>query len=109
MLQKKVIKEEEIHLRDYVRIMLRRMWIVIISLVISATTVTIFSSKAIPIYQTTTQVITDRESMNVVSFEDVNPNYSESCVFMACKEQVLSNSIQDIKSRWDHISLRDEN
>ncbi len=50
-----------------------------------------------------------RENPNVISFEDVNPNYSESFVFMACKEQVLSNPIQDVKSRWDHISLRDEN
>ncbi len=98
-MQKKVIKEEKIHLRDYVRIMLRRMWIVIISLIIPVTTVTIFSFKATPIYQTTTQVMIVSENPNVVSIEDVNLNYSESFVFMDCKEKVLSNSIQDVKSR----------
>ncbi len=60
--------------------MLRRMWIVIVSLIISVTAVTIFSFKATPIYQTTTQVMIERENPNVVSFEDVNPNYSELCV-----------------------------
>ncbi len=80
MLQKKDIKEEKIHLRDYVRVMLRRMWIVIVSLIISVTTVTIFSIKATPIYQAATQVMIDRESPSVVSFEDVSLNYSEPCV-----------------------------
>ncbi len=99
MLQKKDIKEEEIHLRDYERVMLGRMWIVIISLILPVTTVTIFSFKATPKYQTTTHVMIVREDPNVVSFEDVNPNYSEYFLFMACKEHVLSNSIQDVKAR----------
>ncbi len=98
MLQKKDIKEEKIHLRDYMRVMLRRMWIVIVSLIISVTTVTIFSSKVTPNYQATTLVMIERESTDVISFEDVSLNYSESFVFMARKEQVLSNSIQDVKS-----------
>ncbi len=99
MLQKKDIKEEKIHLRDYVQVMLRRMWIVIISLIISVTTVTIFSFKTTPINQATTLVMIERESPDVTSFEDVSLNYSGSCVFMDCKEKVLSNSIQDVKSR----------
>ena len=87
MLQKKDIKEEKIHLRDYVRVMLRRMWIVIISLIIPVTTVTIFSFKATPNYQTTTQVMIVRENPNVVSLEDVSLNYSESC----CNSKSVSN------------------
>ncbi len=71
MLQKKDIKEEKIHLRDYVRVMLRRMWIVIVSLIISVTTVTIFSIKATPNYQATTLVTITRDNPNVVSLEDV--------------------------------------
>ncbi len=80
MLQKKDIKEEKIHLRNYVNVMLRRVWIVIISLIIPVATVTIFSFKATPTYQTKTQVLIVRENPNVVSFEDVNLNYSEPCV-----------------------------
>ncbi len=98
-MQKKDIKEEKIHLRDYVQVMLRRMWIVIISLIIPVTTVTIFTIKATPIYQATTLVMIERESPDVISLEDVSLNYSESFVFMVCKEKVLSNSIQDVKSR----------
>ncbi len=60
--------------------MLGRMWVVIVSLIISVTTVTIFSIKATPNYQATTKVMIVRENPNVVSFEDVNPNYSGPCV-----------------------------
>ncbi len=84
MLQKKDIKEEKIHLRDYVQVVLRPRWIVIVSLIISVTTVTIFSFKATPIYQAITQVMIDRENLNDIAFEDVNINYSETCVFLTC-------------------------
>jgi capsular polysaccharide biosynthesis protein len=99
MLQKKDIKEEEIHLRDYMRVMLRRMGIVIVSLIISVTTVTIFSFKATPINQATTQAMIVRESTDVISFEDVSFNYSGSCVFLNLSVRVKSNTIQDVKSR----------
>ncbi len=89
MLQKKDIKEEEIHLKDYVNVMLRRVWIVIISLIIPVTTVTIFSFKATPTYQTTTQVMIVRENPNVVSFEEVMLNYSEPCVSPNMSETVF--------------------
>ncbi len=80
MLPKKDIKEEKIHLRDYVRVMLRRMWIVIVYFVITVTTVTIFSIKVTPIHQAKTLVMIARDNPNVVSFEDVSLNYSEPCV-----------------------------
>ncbi len=89
MLQKKDIKEEKIHLRDYVRVMLRRMWIVIVSLIISFKNVSIFSIKVTPINQATAQVIIARDNPNVVSFEDVNLNYSEPCVSPNLSETVF--------------------
>lgn len=81
MLQKKDIKEEKITTRDYVRVVFKQKWIVIVSFIISITTVSIFSIKVTPICQATTQVMIARDNPNVVSFEDVNPNYSGSCVF----------------------------
>ncbi len=89
MLQKKDIKEEKIRLRDYVNVMHRRVWIVIISLIIPVATVTIFSFKATPNYQASTLVMIDRENPNVVSFEDVSLNYSESCVSPNMSETVF--------------------
>ncbi len=99
MLQKKDIKEERIHLRDYVRVVLRPRWIVIVFFNILVTTVTIFSFKATPINQATTQVMIDRENPDVISFEDVSLNYSGSCVFPYMSVRVKSNTIQDVKSR----------
>ncbi|MEE9213867.1 MAG: Wzz/FepE/Etk N-terminal domain-containing protein [Thermodesulfobacteriota bacterium] len=86
MLQKKDIKEEEIHLKDYVNVMLRRVWIVIISLIISVKNVSIFSIKVTPIYQAKTLVMIERDNPNVVSFEDVSLNYSEPCVSLNMTE-----------------------
>jgi uncharacterized protein involved in exopolysaccharide biosynthesis len=71
MLPKQYIQEKKIHLRDYAQAVLRRKWIVIVSFVTLVTTVTIFSFKATPIYQATTQVMIDKENPNVVSFQEV--------------------------------------
>ncbi|MGR3303979.1 MAG: GumC family protein, partial [Candidatus Scalindua sp.] len=71
MLPKQDIQEKKIHLRDYAQAVLRRKWIVIVSFVTLVTTVTIFSFKATPIYQATTQVMIDKENPNVVSFKEV--------------------------------------
>ncbi len=71
MLPKQDIQKKEIHIKDYVQVVLRRKWIVIVSLITLVTTVTIFSFKATPIYQATTQVMIDREDPHVVSFEEV--------------------------------------
>jgi uncharacterized protein involved in exopolysaccharide biosynthesis len=89
MLQKEYIKEEKIHLRDYVRVMLRQKWIEIVSFIKSVTTVTIFSIRVTPIYQTTTPVMIDRDNPDVVSFEDVSLNYSEFCVSPNMSETVF--------------------
>ncbi|MGR3174058.1 MAG: GumC family protein [Candidatus Scalindua sp.] len=71
MLPKQDIQEKKIHLRDYAQAVLRRKWIVIVSFVTLVTTVTIFSFKATPIYQATTQVMINKENPNVVSFKEV--------------------------------------
>jgi capsular exopolysaccharide synthesis family protein len=63
--------EEEVHLRDYLRVIFKRRWIIITVFVILVTTVTIGSFKMDPIYQATTQVLIDRENPKVVNIEEV--------------------------------------
>jgi uncharacterized protein involved in exopolysaccharide biosynthesis len=90
MLPKKDIKDEKIRLSDYVRVVFRQKWIEIIYFVISVTTtITIFSIKITPIYQATTLVMIARDNPNVVSFEDVSLNYSETCVSPNMSETVF--------------------
>ncbi len=69
--------------------MLRQKWIEIVSFIKSVTTVITFSIRITPIYQTTTPVMIDRDNPDVVSFEDVSLNYSESCVSPNMSETVF--------------------
>ncbi len=64
-------QEEEIHLRDYLQVVLRRKWIIIAFFVVSVTIVAIKSFKATPIYKTSVQILVDKENPNVISFEEV--------------------------------------
>ena len=63
--------EEEIHLRDYLQIILRRKWIVITFLVTVLTTVTIGTFLMRPQYKATVMIKIDKENPNILTFKDV--------------------------------------
>jgi uncharacterized protein involved in exopolysaccharide biosynthesis len=63
--------EEEIHLTDYMRVILKRRWMIVSILVILVTTVTITSFRMVPIYRATSQILIKRENPNVVNIEEV--------------------------------------
>ena len=63
--------EEQINLRDYLRVIQKRRWTVITVLSIIVITVAIHTFTATPIYEATTRLIIDRENPNVVSIQEV--------------------------------------
>ena len=63
--------DDEIHLRDYVQIILRRKWIVITVLVTVLTTVTIGTFMTKPQYRATTTIKINKTNPNILSFKDV--------------------------------------
>lgn len=63
--------EEQIDLRDYLRVILKRKWTVITLFVVIVVTVGIHSFTATPIYQATTRLVIEKENPNVVSIEEV--------------------------------------
>jgi len=63
--------DEEISLRDYLRVILKRRWMVASVFVILVTTVTIHSFIMEPIFQATTQILIEKENPNVVNIEEV--------------------------------------
>ncbi len=91
MLQNNETHEQEIHLRDYWQIVLRRKWIVIVSFVTILTLVTFITFKSTPIYQATTQVKIDKEDPNVLSFEEVMAINSQETVFYQTQYKVLAS------------------
>ncbi|NWF75700.1 MAG: polysaccharide biosynthesis tyrosine autokinase [Nitrospirae bacterium] len=64
-------KEEEVHLRDYLSVIIRRRWILITFLIAVVTTVTIGTFLAKPKYKSTITIKIDKENPNILSFKDV--------------------------------------
>lgn len=64
-------QEEEIHLRDYFHILLRRKWTAIAFFLIVVTTVTIATFLKTPVYRSTVTVKIDKENPNVLKFKDI--------------------------------------
>lgn len=64
-------EEEEIHLRDYLQVLLRRRWIVLTFFVAIVTTVTIGTFMIRPLYRSTVTIKIDKENPNILAFKDV--------------------------------------
>ena len=64
-------EQEQIDLRDYLRVMLKRRWTIITVFAIIVITVAIHTYTATPIYKATTRLIIEKENPNVVSIEEV--------------------------------------
>ncbi len=64
-------EEEEVHLRDYWRVILRRRWTIITFFLVVVTTVTISSFLMRPLYKANATIQIDKENPNVLYFKDV--------------------------------------
>jgi capsular exopolysaccharide synthesis family protein len=64
-------REEEIDLRDYVRVVVKRKWTIIALLAIAVITASVKSFTAIPLYEATIRLIIEKENPNVVSIQEV--------------------------------------
>ena len=63
--------EEEVHLRDYLRVIIKRRWMIAAVFLILVTTVTVSNLNMDPVYRATTQILIDKENPNVVNIEEV--------------------------------------
>jgi capsular exopolysaccharide synthesis family protein len=64
-------QEQEIHLRDYLRVLRKRKMTIFLCLVVIVLSTLIFTLTATPIYKSTVKVIIEKENPNVLSFEEV--------------------------------------
>jgi len=63
--------EEEVHLRDYLNVILKRKWIVLTFFISVVVTTAILTFLATPLYKSTVVIKIDKESPNVLSFKGV--------------------------------------
>ena len=87
----KNVHTREIHIRDYVQVILRRKWIVVVSFIIVLTTTAFHSFKASPIYQATAQLEIRKENPYVVSLEEVMSVTATDSLFHQTQYKVLSS------------------
>lgn len=64
-------QERELHLRDYLRVLLRRKWVVLAFFLISVTTIMLGTFLMKPVYRASVTIKIDKENPNVVNFKDV--------------------------------------
>lgn len=70
-MEEEIREEQQIDLRDYLRVILKRKWTVITVFAVLVITVTIHAFTATPYYQASTRLIIDKENPNVVSIQEV--------------------------------------
>ncbi len=63
--------EEEVHLRDYFNVIMRRKWIVAVFFISVVITVTLITFMTKPVYKSTVTIKIDKEPPKVLAFEDV--------------------------------------
>lgn len=63
--------EEEVHLRDYLSVILKRKWIVLTFFISVVVTTAILTFMATPLYKSTVVIKIDKESPNVLSFKGI--------------------------------------
>ncbi len=64
-------KEESIDLRDYLRVLSKRRWVIISIFMLTVLAVAVQTFTATPIYQATARIIIEKENPNLVSIEEV--------------------------------------
>lgn len=63
--------DEQINIRDYLRVILKRRWAIITVFAVIVVSVTIHAYTATPIYKATARLIIDKENPNVMSIQEV--------------------------------------
>ena len=63
--------ETEIHLKDYLRVVVKRKWVVLAVFVAVVTTVAIATFRQRPLYQATAQLQIEKENPNILSIKEV--------------------------------------
>ena len=91
--------EREVHLRDYLRVTLRRRWTVIACFVVVVVTVTVGTFATEPVYRATCQVLIERETPEMVKIEVGKMKISHCIECRKCEEKgycVIDDDMQKI-------------
>ena len=85
------IEEEEIHLRDYLDVIMRRKWVVIVTLLVTFFTVALFTFSSTPLYLATGMIKASPTSKNITSFQGVDDSFMKSQEYISTQVKLLQS------------------
>ncbi|VBB43631.1 GumC2 (modular protein) [uncultured Desulfatiglans sp.] len=95
--------EEQLDLRDYLRVILKRRWTIITVFAVIFISVGIYTYTATPIYKASTRLVIEKENPNVVSIEEVMAVDSSGTDYYQTQYKIIeSRSVaREVISRLD--------
>jgi polysaccharide biosynthesis transport protein len=83
--------EEEIHLRDYLDVIIRRKWVVLVTLLVTFTTVAVFTFSQTPLFRSTGMIKTSPTARNITSFQTMEDSFMKSQEFISTQVKLLQS------------------
>ena len=103
---------EEMHLREYVRVLRKHMWLMLACFVVVLGTVALGTYLQRPIFRATTRALLDREAPRVVNFQEAGPSGEPIEVFQTQVQIIRSRPVGqrvidtlDLKSKKPELAL----
>jgi polysaccharide biosynthesis transport protein len=103
---------EEMHLREYVRVLRKHMWLMLACFVVVLGTVALGTYLQRPIFRATTRALLDREAPRVVNFQEAGPSGEPLEVFQTQVQIIRSRPVGqrvidtlDLKSKKPELAL----
>jgi uncharacterized protein involved in exopolysaccharide biosynthesis len=82
---------EQVHLREYLRVLRKHVWLVLACFVVVLVIVALGTYLQRPIYRATTKALLEREAPRVVNFQDLGPVGGESTEFFQTQVQIIKS------------------
>jgi polysaccharide biosynthesis transport protein len=82
---------EQVHLREYLRVLRKHVWLVLACFVVVLATVALGTYLQRPIYRAATKSLIERETPRVINFQDLGPVGGESTEFFQTQVQVIKS------------------
>lgn len=83
--------EEEIHLRDYLDVLIRRKWVVLVTILVTFTTVAVFTFSQTPLFRSTGMIKTTPTARNITSFQTMEESFLKSQEYISTQVRLLQS------------------
>ena len=93
--------EEQIHVRDYVRVIRRRLRLILAIMVVIVISAAIRTIRTIPVYEASARILIETEAPNIVSFEEVidsmvDKEYYETQAKILTSRPIIERTIEEL-------------